>query len=145
MRSVNRGRFQDFFQGVAEQYSGGGEKIAHYHLPLSVFAFLHNITNLRPLFDILDTCSKKYIISIYTTAVGYHAMWDNKFFVGTLIFLDCLRQKNKQEKSKSQQKTCYPKLYTRQLYILIYSITTKNNNCEVLFNQNIEPLMYCSY
>ena len=41
-----QGRFQDFFQGVAETSSGGsenllegGEKIARYPLPLSIFCF----------------------------------------------------------------------------------------------------------
>ena len=52
-----QGRFQDFFQEVAEissgggeNFAGGGEKIARYIPFLSVFfAFQHNITNLRPL------------------------------------------------------------------------------------------------
>ena len=47
MYIVIQGRFQDFFQGVAEISSGGGEnlpgvakQIARYPLPLSVFCFI---------------------------------------------------------------------------------------------------------
>ena len=62
-----QGRFQDFFQRVAEMslgggenLPGGGEKIARYIPFLSAFfAFLHNITNLRPHFLIVDTCYKE--------------------------------------------------------------------------------------
>ena len=53
-----------FFQGVAEISSGGGtnlpgsgDKIARFFS--AFFTFLHNITNLRPIFDILDTCYKE--------------------------------------------------------------------------------------
>ena len=69
---VNQGRFYDFFQGVAEISSGGGEnlpgggeKIARYPPSTQRFLLSTHITNLRPLFYILDTCYKE-IHEIYT-------------------------------------------------------------------------------
>ena len=58
---MKQGRFQNFLQGVAEissgsgeNFTGGGKIISRSPLSLGVFAFLHNITNLRTLFDILE-------------------------------------------------------------------------------------------
>ena len=64
---ARQGRFQDFFQGVAEISSGGGEnlpgggeKIARYTLSLSVFCFSTQHYLFTPnFFDILDTCFKE--------------------------------------------------------------------------------------
>ena len=57
IRSFIQGRFQDFFQVVAEisseggeNLTGGGNKLRAIPFLSAVFAFLHHITNLRPLF-----------------------------------------------------------------------------------------------
>ena len=64
--NLHQGWFQDFFQGVAEISSGGGEnlpgggekKLASF--PSAFFYFpTHYITNLRPLFYILDLFYKE--------------------------------------------------------------------------------------
>ena len=49
-----------FLPGVGKNLPEGGKKIARYPpFTSAFFAVLHNITNLRPLFDILYTCYKE--------------------------------------------------------------------------------------
>ena len=76
-------RFQDFFQGVAEisQWvakisQGVAKKIQWHLLSLSGFCFpTHYITNLRPLFYILDSCYKEihtiYIFILFLVRLLY--------------------------------------------------------------------------
>ena len=64
---LRQGRFQDFFQGVAEISSEGGEnlpgggekKLAAPPSPQRFFAFLHTIILIYAhFFNILDSCYK---------------------------------------------------------------------------------------
>ena len=65
---LKQGRFQDFFQGVAEISSGGSEnlpgggekKFSGISFPSAFFCFpSHYINNLRALVYILDSCYKE--------------------------------------------------------------------------------------
>ena len=44
---------------MAEISQGVANKLRANPFPSAFFAFLHNYTNIRPLFDILDTCYKE--------------------------------------------------------------------------------------
>ena len=72
-------RFQDFFQGVAEQSSGGGEKIARY--PPFPHRFLLSYTTIliyaHFIFYILDKCYKEIHITYFL----------KKFLVRLLSFI----------------------------------------------------------
>ena len=89
-------RFQDFFQGVAEisQWvakisQGVAKKIQWHLLSLSGFCFpTHYITNLRPLFYILDSCYKEIhtIYIFYSFSCSSFIFYTQVWFPSTFQF-----------------------------------------------------------